>query len=53
MLLFIIGTEIEFIFSLRSGESGVDVSSVAKKFGGGGHKNAAGFSVSSLEELSN
>jgi len=43
----------KFIFSLRSKESGVDVSSVAKKFGGGGHKNAAGFSVSSLEELSN
>ena len=42
----------KFVFSLRSKENGVDVSSVAKKFGGGGHKNAAGFSISSLEELS-
>lgn len=41
-----------FIFSLRSKESGVDVSDVAKRYGGGGHKNAAGFSVSSLEDLS-
>lgn len=34
------------IFSLRSAEDGVDVSEVAKKFGGGGHKHAAGFKVS-------
>lgn len=33
------------IFSLRSSEQGVDVSEVAKKYGGGGHKHAAGFSV--------
>jgi oligoribonuclease NrnB/cAMP/cGMP phosphodiesterase (DHH superfamily) len=36
-------------FSLRStdhdGERGVDVNEVAKKYGGGGHKNAAGFTV--------
>ncbi len=31
------------VFSLRSEESGLDVSEVAKRFGGGGHKNAAGF----------
>lgn len=30
-------------FSLRSREDGVDVSAVAKEFGGGGHKAAAGF----------
>ena len=31
------------VHSLRSRETGVDVSEVAKRFGGGGHKNAAGF----------
>lgn len=30
-------------WSLRSREDGIDVSEVAKKFGGGGHRNAAGF----------
>lgn len=33
------------VFSLRSAKDGVDVSEVAKKFGGGGHKNAAGFKI--------
>jgi oligoribonuclease NrnB/cAMP/cGMP phosphodiesterase (DHH superfamily) len=33
-------------FSLRSAENGVDVSAVAKLYGGGGHKNASGFRVS-------
>ncbi len=33
------------VFSLRSCENGIDVSNIAKKYGGGGHKNAAGFSV--------
>ena len=32
-------------FSLRSQQEGVDVSEVAKIYGGGGHKNAAGFTV--------
>ncbi len=36
-------------FSLRSrndgGEKGINVADVAKKYGGGGHKNAAGFTV--------
>jgi len=32
-------------FSLRSREEGIDVAEVAKKYGGGGHKNAAGFTV--------
>jgi nanoRNase/pAp phosphatase (c-di-AMP/oligoRNAs hydrolase) len=32
-------------YSLRSDEQGVDVSEVAKQFGGGGHKHAAGFAL--------
>lgn len=34
------------VFSLRSAEDGVDVSEVAVKYGGGGHRHAAGFTVS-------
>ena len=34
------------VFSLRSNDGGVDVSEVAKRYGGGGHRNAAGFRVS-------
>ena len=30
-------------YSLRSAPDGVDVSAIAKKYGGGGHKHAAGF----------
>ncbi len=30
-------------FSLRSTDAGVDVSEIAKAYGGGGHRNAAGF----------
>lgn len=34
------------VFSLRSrGESGIDVSEVARRFGGGGHRAAAGFQM--------
>lgn len=33
------------IFSLRSDADGVDVSEIAERFGGGGHKNAAGFKI--------
>lgn len=33
------------VFSLRSNENGIDVSQVAKQYGGGGHKHAAGFTV--------
>lgn len=32
-------------YSLRSEDSRLDVSAVAKEFGGGGHRNAAGFQV--------
>ena len=33
-------------FSLRSREGGVDVSEIAARFGGGGHRHAAGFRIS-------
>lgn len=33
------------VFSLRSRPEGLDVSEIAKQYGGGGHKNAAGFRV--------
>lgn len=39
------------IFGLRSTESGIDVSEIALKYGGGGHKNAAGFQVQRTHEL--
>lgn len=32
-------------FSLRSREDGADVSEIAKRYGGGGHKHAAGFEM--------
>jgi nanoRNase/pAp phosphatase (c-di-AMP/oligoRNAs hydrolase) len=32
-------------YSLRSDPQGLDVSAIAKLFGGGGHKHAAGFEV--------
>lgn len=35
------------IFSLRSKENGVDVSEIARQYGGGGHRNAAGFRTKS------
>lgn len=34
------------VFSLRSTEAGLDVSEIAKQYGGGGHRNASGFRVS-------
>lgn len=34
------------VFSLRSTDDGMDVSEVAKQYGGGGHRNASGFTVS-------
>lgn len=33
------------VFGLRSDENGLDVSLIAKEYGGGGHKHAAGFRV--------
>ena len=40
-----------FVFSLRSEEGGLDVSEIAKKFGGGGHKHSAGFKVKNIFTL--
>ncbi len=37
-------------FSLRSEDSRVDVSEIAKAYGGGGHRNAAGFGVPATAE---
>lgn len=34
------------VFSLRSTDEGIDVSSIAASYGGGGHRNAAGFKLS-------
>ena len=39
------------IFSLRSCDNGMDVSEIAKLYGGGGHKHAAGFKVPRNHEL--
>jgi len=39
------------VFSLRSTDQGVDVSEVAKLYGGGGHARAAGFTVPRDHEL--
>lgn len=40
------------VFSLRSTNEGIDVSEIAKMYGGGGHRNAAGFTVPRPEILS-
>ncbi|MDA1325725.1 MAG: DHHA1 domain-containing protein [Proteobacteria bacterium] len=39
------------VFSLRSTEGGLDVSEIAKAYGGGGHTHAAGFQVPRDHEL--
>ncbi len=39
-------TKNDRIYSLRSDKNGIDVSEIAKQFGGGGHFHAAGFQVS-------
>lgn len=39
------------VYSLRSSEEGLDVSEIAKQYGGGGHKHAAGFKVGSKDVL--
>lgn len=38
-------------FSLRSTDAGIDVSAIAKEYGGGGHRNAAGFRVERTHPL--
>lgn len=47
---FFVNTE-GYVFSLRSIDSKEDVSKIAQKYGGGGHRNAAGFKVKSLGNL--
>lgn len=42
-------TDSERVFSLRSAPNGLDVSEIAKLYGGGGHKHAAGFRVSRVQ----
>lgn len=37
-----------FVYSLRSAEGGADVGEIAKAWGGGGHKHAAGFTLDRL-----
>lgn len=39
------------VFSLRSTDEGLDVSLIAKEYGGGGHRNASGFRVPYGHEL--
>ncbi|MCI0350708.1 MAG: DHHA1 domain-containing protein, partial [Acidobacteriales bacterium] len=39
-------TQADVVFSLRSSGDGLDVSEIAKNYGGGGHRNAAGFKIS-------
>jgi oligoribonuclease NrnB/cAMP/cGMP phosphodiesterase (DHH superfamily) len=39
------------VFSLRSSATGLDVSEIARKYGGGGHREAAGFRVPRNHEL--
>jgi hypothetical protein len=41
----------KYIYSLRSRKGGVDVSEVAKQYGGGGHAQAAGFEVNCLQHV--
>jgi nanoRNase/pAp phosphatase (c-di-AMP/oligoRNAs hydrolase) len=41
----IVRSEDSISYSLRSRDDREDVSAMAKKFGGGGHRNAAGFRV--------
>lgn len=41
----------EWWISLRSLDTGADVSAIAKKFGGGGHMRAAGFTLRSSDNL--
>lgn len=44
-------TDDKRVFSLRSDENGIDVSQIAKQYGGGGHPRAAGFTIIKPEIL--
>lgn len=41
-----------WVFSLRSSVDGLDVSEIARAYGGGGHKHAAGFTLTSFDAIS-
>jgi len=41
----------KYIFSLYTSDPEIDVSLIAKKYGGGGHRGAAGFQVDELSEI--
>jgi oligoribonuclease NrnB/cAMP/cGMP phosphodiesterase (DHH superfamily) len=41
----------EWGFSIYAGDDQIDCAAIAKQFGGGGHKGAAGFSVSQLSQV--
>lgn len=43
----------KYICSLRTTKENVDVSKIAKKFGGGGHKKASGFTITNINKLFN
>jgi nanoRNase/pAp phosphatase (c-di-AMP/oligoRNAs hydrolase) len=47
-VVFFCDSEGKFVYSLRSNAAGIDVSEIAKQFGGGGHRNAAGFKTQYL-----
>ena len=51
ILWYYIMDDNKYIFSLRSND--VDVGSIAKKFGGGGHKNVAAFSLNNINNINN
>lgn len=36
---------------MKNDHDNIDVSAIAKQYGGGGHAKAAGFSVKNLEEV--
>ena len=40
---FFLDGEMRYVYSLRSAEHGADVARIAQRFGGGGHRHAAGF----------
>ena len=42
-------TPVGRVFGLRSMSDGMDVSEIAKQYGGGGHKNSAGFTLSYVD----
>ncbi len=48
-LVFFLNDKKEYVCSLRSLDTLPDVSEVAKSFGGGGHRNAAGFTLNQRE----